>query len=218
MTVIASVSVDEEAFGLGRALAGVRGAVVELERAVPTNGAEGPYVWVRRATERDVAESLADAGCADDVSLVTTVDDTLLYRCRRRLIDGDLVRGFAETGLTPLSGTGRGGRWAFDVRSEEHENLGAFRRFCAERRIDLRLESLTEDAARESPAATLTGPQREALTAALAAGYYDTPRTATLEELAGTLDISRQSLAERLRRGTHNLLEEGLPRESSSTG
>ncbi|MFC7071449.1 helix-turn-helix domain-containing protein [Halobaculum lipolyticum] len=217
MPIVASVSVDEEAFELGRALGGVPDAVVELERAIPTNETGGPYVRVRHAAAAAVAERLADAGYDDDVSLVASLEGALLYRCRPRLFEGDLVAGFAETGLTVLSATGRGGRWTFDVRSEEHENLGTFQRYCAERRIELRLESLTEDAVPDPPSAALTGPQREALATALAAGYYDTPRTATLEDLAGRLGISRQSLAERLRRGTHNLLRERLAREPSAT-
>ena len=218
MSVRATVSIDATDFELGRALTDLPGAVVELEPVIPPATPAVPYVWVHGATAAEVAESLAGTEYAEAVSLVDEVDDTLLYRCHDRLLSGDVGSGFAETGLTLLSGTGRGGRWVFDVRSEERDNVGAFQRLCAERRIELRLESLTEDVFPEPPEATLTGAQREALAAAFAAGYYDTPRTATLEEVARTLDISRQSLAERLRRGTHNLLREDLGAEAVRFG
>ncbi|MFC7096232.1 helix-turn-helix domain-containing protein [Halobaculum marinum] len=210
MTVLARISIDEEDFELGRALADVPEAVVELERVIPTAEKAIPYFWVSSATATEVADALAGTRYVEEVSLVDELEDTLLYRCTYQLMEGGVVTGFVETGLTLLSGIGRDGRWAFDIRSEEHANLGDFQRFCAERDIELRLESLTEEALPEPPKAALTGLQREALTAALSAGYYDTPRTATLEDVSGTLDISRQSLAERLRRGTHNLLEEEL--------
>ena len=41
---------------------------------------------------------------------------------------------------------------------------------------------------------------------AFEAGYYDIPRDATLEDIADELEISRQALANRLRRGYRNLI------------
>jgi predicted DNA binding protein len=46
---------------------------------------------------------------------------------------------------------------------------------------------------------------------ALRHGYFDTPRETTLEELAVELDISRQALSERIRRGNERLLRQSLP-------
>lgn len=41
----------------------------------------------------------------------------------------------------------------------------------------------------------------------LEAGYYDVPRTARQTDVAASLEISSQSLSERLRRGTAALVE-----------
>ena len=46
-----------------------------------------------------------------------------------------------------------------------------------------------------------------ALGAALAAGYFETPRRTDLEALAEEFDISEQALSERLRRGVAAVLE-----------
>jgi predicted DNA binding protein len=56
----------------------------------------------------------------------------------------------------------------------------------------------------------LTEEQYEAITAALDRGYYEIPRDATAEELASEMDISRQAVAERLRRGHKVLAEDAL--------
>ena len=52
----------------------------------------------------------------------------------------------------------------------------------------------------------MTPAQREALTAALEAGYYEVPRDATLQEIASQLGISDSAASARLRRGVAGLL------------
>ncbi|MFC7027483.1 helix-turn-helix domain-containing protein [Halomicroarcula sp. GCM10025710] len=46
--------------------------------------------------------------------------------------------------------------------------------------------------------------------AGLRAGFFDEPRTATLEDVAAELGISRQAVANRLRRGHRALIREML--------
>jgi predicted DNA binding protein len=53
----------------------------------------------------------------------------------------------------------------------------------------------------------LTPPQREALVAAVEAGYFDIPRDVTTTELAEEFAISDQTFIERLRRPVSNLSE-----------
>jgi len=56
----------------------------------------------------------------------------------------------------------------------------------------------------------LTEQQYEAITAALEHGYYEIPRDASAEDLAGEIGISRQAFAERLRRGHRTLANDAL--------
>jgi hypothetical protein len=56
----------------------------------------------------------------------------------------------------------------------------------------------------------LTELQATSLRFALDRGYYDVPRTATLEDLASDLDVSHQALSERLRRGVGTLVDATL--------
>lgn len=53
----------------------------------------------------------------------------------------------------------------------------------------------------------LTQRQREALTTAFHRGYFDTPRTVTLEELANEFDITPQTLSRHIRIGVRKAVE-----------
>lgn len=56
----------------------------------------------------------------------------------------------------------------------------------------------------------LTTAQEEALTAALAAGYFEVPKAATAAEVADAIGISKSAFLERLRRGQRSLLSQTL--------
>jgi predicted DNA binding protein len=56
----------------------------------------------------------------------------------------------------------------------------------------------------------LTSAQREALTVAYEAGYFDVPSKTTLDSLSDVLDVTSQSVSERLNRGTKKLVEATL--------
>ncbi|MFC7019992.1 MULTISPECIES: helix-turn-helix domain-containing protein [Haloarcula] len=75
----------------------------------------------------------------------------------------------------------------------------------------LTLTELHELSSGTDPATSeLTAPQREALLLAYEMGYFDEPRAATLEDIAARLDISRQAVANRLRRGHRALIRKML--------
>jgi hypothetical protein len=52
--------------------------------------------------------------------------------------------------------------------------------------------------------------QREALKAAVGAGYFEVPRAASLSDIAEDLGVSTQAVSERLRRGVTTLVESAL--------
>lgn len=87
------------------------------------------------------------------------------------------------------------------------EAFDAFRRFW-HRHSEFRLRRLTRNTEPEPAGDGLTDPQREALRTAYELGYFDIPRGASLEEVAGELGISASSASERLRRGQTRLIEE----------
>lgn len=60
--------------------------------------------------------------------------------------------------------------------------------------------------------------QREALTAAVAAGYYETPREVELSELADELDLPRSTLSYRLRRAEAQLATQYVEADGARVG
>jgi len=77
-----------------------------------------------------------------------------------------------------------------------------------QRNSELHLHQLTQT---DEPAPSghgLTDRQHEALRIAYEKGYFEIPRTTSLDEIAAELDISAPSVSERLRRAQTRLIEE----------
>lgn len=207
MATIAEFSVQPEAFPLGRVLAGVSGAVIELERIVPTGDSLCPYLWIRGVSPATVEAAVATA---DPIAQLSLVDDLgtrgMLFRAI--WIDDDgLMRALVDAPITLLSGCYRDGSWTIRIRADEHDDVSTFRQRCQENDVAIaltRLQPLTLTGV--DPDTELTRPQLEALELAFDRGYFDDARQVTLDELATELSITRQSFAGRLRRGHRNLL------------
>lgn len=98
------------------------------------------------------------------------------------------------------------------MRIPDREALAAFRETCRTRGFSFHLESVYRQTEEASTAdARVSSLQREALVTALESGYFEIPRRASLSDVADRLDISSQSLSERIRRGTAVLVETSLP-------
>jgi predicted DNA binding protein len=214
MSTVAYVEFDADTFLLGAVFEQFPGATVELERIVPTDEMVIPYFWVRGISRENV-ESLVEA-LAEEATLepIDSVDGEHLMRASwdSSAREG-ILNGLTEAGLTLASAVGATDGWRFELRGDEHEDIGRFRSYCRDRGIPLRLAELRSLEPVREAGYGLTDKQREALVVALRHGYYDSPRRATLEEVAAELGISRQALASRLRRGNRRLIEGTLDAE-----
>ncbi|WP_368411757.1 helix-turn-helix domain-containing protein [Haladaptatus halobius] len=117
--------------------------------------------------------------------------------------------------MTLLSAIGTQTGWEFQLRSADTNGVTQFQQYCRKHSIPLtvtRLYTLSE--LRTSDQYQITTAQEEALIAAFEAGYFNQPRETKLEGIAQELGISRQSLAERLRRGHRNLIVNTLLHQS----
>lgn len=102
------------------------------------------------------------------------------------------------------------------ARVPDRETLRSYREVCRERGIDLLLQRIYREEAGSGGQYGVSDAQREALLAALEAGYFEVPRATTLSDLAAELDISDQALSARLRRGQANLLAQTLAEDPTS--
>lgn len=82
-----------------------------------------------------------------------------------------------------------------------------FRAFW-QRNGDFTLRHLTRDGKAKETEVGLTDRQRKALRIAYEMGYFEIPRTASLDDIAAELGITASSLSERLRRAQTHLVEE----------
>lgn len=103
----------------------------------------------------------------------------------------------------------RDGEYLVRAEVSDRDAIDSFREYCRDNDIPFRIQRIY----REGPSvegSVLTDAQREALTVAYERGYFDSPREATLEVVADELGISRQAVADRLRRGHRRLIEATL--------
>lgn len=99
------------------------------------------------------------------------------------------------------------GEFTVRARVPERAALAALREYCRENDIPFQLDRIYQEDSPDAPVNTLTEAQREALEVAYEYGYFNSPRETTLEAIAKNLEISRQAVADRLRRGHKRLLE-----------
>jgi predicted DNA binding protein len=98
-------------------------------------------------------------------------------------------------------------------RFPDHEHVATFYQYLTDEQVtDFRIESIYElqSRAERDNRFDLTAEQREAITLAAQAGYFDTPREVTLSELGGELGISEQAFSQRLRAATEEVVLSAL--------
>lgn len=96
-------------------------------------------------------------------------------------------------------------RWFAD-----RDAFNEYRDFWRGNDIQISVERLFKPDAGPRSQDPLTESQRAAISTAYEMGYFDIPRRASLEDVAGELDISAASLSERLRRAHGRLVESYL--------
>jgi predicted DNA binding protein len=207
MSTVADFTVPAEAFALGEVLQGVPDVTVELERVVPTRETIVPYFWVYGNVGDVLVDAFESHPDVASMKIVDTIEDGMLVRVAWRPGTDSMLSAFADIDLVLLSARGDGDEWNFEVRARDRSALAAFQSYCAEGDIPLDITRLLTLSELPSGDEKLTDAQREALVAAYDAGYFDSPRTATLSDVAAEIGISRQAVADRLRRGHRTLLK-----------
>ncbi len=200
-------------FPLGTVFENLPGATVELERLVPRGSLVIPYFWVRGADMTDVEATFESHAGVQAVKLVDSLDDESLMRVSWDREYVGVLSALSAAGLVVLSAVGTSEGWDFEVRGETHEEVGEFRSYCQEHDIPLQVTSVHALLPVQGEGYELTDTQREALVAAYEHGYFDSPREASLEDVADTLGITQQSLSSRLRRGHRRLVAATLVQE-----
>ncbi|EMA40762.1 bacterio-opsin activator HTH domain-containing protein [Halococcus morrhuae DSM 1307] len=119
-----------------------------------------------------------------------------------------------ELGGLMRDATSDGTGWTVRLQFEDREALSQLWEYCQEAGITFELQRLFRDQSWvDAELTALTDPQLDALVTAYEEGYFEEPRTSSLEELANRLDISPTAVGGRIRRGTAALIETTLAEE-----
>lgn len=209
MATEATFRIPVEQFPLSSVFEQLPDATVELERIVPTQDGEAPYVWVRGGAVETVNPVFADHPAVASIEAVDSVGDDLLFRVRWELSYDSVLKHLTEAELTLIEAIGRRDHWTISVRGATKSALTGFQNACRRHGISLTVTKIRPTSPVDSPSmALLTDAQQEALQIAYNRGYFGSPREVTLEEIGAELGISHQAVASRLRRGLSRLVEE----------
>jgi len=125
-----------------------------------------------------------------------------------------IVQRFVAANVTLLSLQGGRGEWKLRLLSPDWNGVERMHTALEEFGCDVECERLsTFDGGGDSLRPELSSEQHKALVTAFEAGYYDIPRSVTLDELADELGISHQALSERFRRAHKGLVSAELAHE-----
>ncbi|GAA0254220.1 helix-turn-helix domain-containing protein [Haladaptatus pallidirubidus] len=215
MPTIIEFTVPADEFPLGQIFQDFPDVEIELERMIPTNHALIPYFWVWGPKITNIAAHFKDNPAVQSVDFVDEVEGGGLFRTKWNTDVEGILKGIAEIDIVLLSATGSETKWQFELRTVDSTGITQFQRYCKDNNIDItitRLYALSE--MRTGEQYHITTDQEEALIAAFEAGYFNEPREVTLKDIAQEMEITRQSLAARLRRGYRNLIANTLLHET----
>lgn len=212
MVVCANVRLDPSEFALAEVLERRPRVRIELERVVPTDGGPSPFAWVEGDDREWITAAVHRDAAVERVEVVGGAEDGQLLRIDWRPEAIPFLRVVTETAVACLDAVGRAEGWSFHLRYPSHETFSEWCHRCAERDIDVVVESVRNSGRpkRHGAGTALTEAQREALTVALAEGYFSIPRQTTLQALSDRLEISDTATSQRIRRGVRRVLSQTL--------
>ena len=209
VATVATFTLEADEFPLGTVFVELPDVTVQLERVIPDANGVIPYFWVRGTETDTIVDEFSSHPGVRDIKLVDSTDVEYLMRCQWVAGYDSILDALLSPEVVLLSAVGTAEEWTFEIRGETREAIAEFRQYCDENGIPITLEELGGLRPLEAQH-ELTEKQREALILAFERGYFDSPREATLEEVADELGISHQALASRLRRGNRRLIEKVL--------
>lgn len=213
MATVMEFTSPADEFPLGSVFESLPGVTVELERLIPHETFIIPYFWVRGAEADDIEATFKDHAGVTNIKLIDSVENEYLMRAEWKREYVGVLSALAEIQIVVLSGVGTADGWRFEVRSESREEIGEFRTYCQENDIPIDITAVHALLPIGGEGYELTEAQREALELAYERGYFNTPREATLEDVATELGITQQSLSSRLKRGHRRLIDATLIRQ-----
>lgn len=207
--LIAEVTVAHEELVLCPTIRRLADISVEFEYQTIAGPAE--YYVFFKITGADVDAfdaTVTDDPTVSDPSVIIDADGFRVYRMRVTWIDRLVLPAAAEIGIRILHAVSGHGGWVATLEVPDLETLQTFRELCQDNGVSYRLNRLYHPKSTErGDKFGLTPTQSKTLRTAYDAGYFNSPRDATVADLADELEVSSSAVSGRLRRGFRTLVE-----------
>lgn len=211
MSVIGDFTVPAETFALEYALSSAPEMTVEADRLASHSPMEVfPFLWARGGDFDAFQEGLESDPDIEEASVADEQDEEVLFRLVWEEEFCELVHDMVDHHAAILEATADGSRWKLRLRFAEEGMVTTFQEHFREQGQNFEVNSLRHSAGPRQREYGLTPEQYEALVAAVRGGYFSIPRTASVEDVGESLDISANAVSQRIRRGTETLIRTSL--------
>lgn len=217
MALIVEFAVPLDNFALSQTLTAVQDTTLEIGRiTVDSSDTVTASVW---AYTTDF-EALEDDPTVASVAVTSKTADERSYRMRWNEPIELLVHVLTAQEGSIIYATNTASMWILHVSFPERGVLVQVQELqgLAHRNgFSLDVQRIYQTGDYQKTSLGLTNQQHEVLVSAFNEGYFEIPKEITLKELAEKHDVSHQALSEQLRRGLHQVLEQTLIAERTST-
>ncbi|RQG89634.1 helix-turn-helix domain-containing protein [Natrarchaeobius chitinivorans] len=223
MSVITEFTIPAEAFALEHTFQQVPDLSIEVER-LATHSREWimPFLWVRTKNPETVETPLNEDPSVESAELIETGDDVAYFNIHWSEDVQSLIDQIVNQHGIIQEAEALDNLWYLKLQFVDQEALQQFQDYFHDKGYSFELQRIYDGTARKEREYNLTPEQREVLVTALEMGYFNVPREAQIGDLAEKLDISTNSVSERLRRASANLTRNTVtvsaPKADSETG
>ncbi|MFH5797862.1 bacterio-opsin activator domain-containing protein [Haladaptatus sp. CMAA 1911] len=207
---VVEVEIPADEFALWETLTEHENLEFEIERVVAhEDDRVMPFVWASGGT-KDTKTILESDSSVENLQLLADLEDEQLYQMEWTDHIQTLVHILVDEEATVLSASGNSSHWHLRILFPDRDALSQTYDYCRENDLSLDIRNIYQLDQGRKGRFGLTDDQQDTLTLAFQKGYYDIPREASAENLAGELDVSHQAVSERLRRGHRSLVKNTL--------
>ncbi|WP_226479210.1 helix-turn-helix domain-containing protein [Natrinema amylolyticum] len=206
MTLDVKFELFSEEIPLTTVAATASDSVLRVEDILASEHSRLVVIFWAESETFDTLETALDEAMVATYSILGTRGNRRLYRVELSDQSPTSYTEFVQLEIVPINTTITPTGFRSHARFADRETLAEFHGACEKYDIELQLDQIFEAPPEADDRYGLTQKQRETLLAAHEAGYFEIPRTGSLEEIGAELGVSAPSVSERLRRAQDRLI------------
>ncbi|RBI60014.1 DNA-binding protein [halophilic archaeon] len=212
MVIISEFSLPAEEFALSETLRRLPKMRFKIDNIV-ANSTDYiiPFVWASNGDLTALTRTLEKDPSVKNVKVLAESEEKHLYQMnwtnKAQIIEYMLLKENA----TIQRATAYDERWELQVLFPNRKAISKTSQCAKENGYSLNISRINDIDKEQRMRFNLTEEQRNTLIMALEHGYFGIPREVKQSTLADELNISRQAVSERIRRGTKGILKAVLP-------